>query len=542
MTFSSNALQEILANIKEGDLIKARLVLEHFNHLNTSDQRRILFEINKAGDEFGLPLLAQLLCQDDKTAGNYPTILETVINKAIANPDIVRQQINKKGDQQAYFISLTGDLQLQTLADDLTNILLTNDDNQILETALIALGKIGDGDAVNTVSEFLYVDQENLVEAATVTLGLIGNPTALQRLYERLGSDQETSIRILNIFLEIQDETALSKLNDTLLSRTTSLRNYARTCLVKLGAKVVPLIAANLSGQDHDLQIQSLNILKEISDSTASPAIRKLLNGNPANANVRFAAYEALGKLSSQKGDYVLASGLEDPDSNVRMAAVRAIDHNLNPLLVAGIKNILSQDKETSAEISKTIIDAKATRIFSTLLDEPSFTEPAFLYLAGDVHLDILDYFIQALLAVEKIELADSLIKQADSHNHNASGLTVWAVDDSKMILNVYRTVLNELDHESRLFSEPAEALMALGKERPDVLCTDLNMPEISGIELIQRARELHPKNKLPIIMVTTQNELTDNKAAMDAGVNEIINKPFSPEKLQGAIERVSAT
>jgi len=73
------------------------------------------------------------------------------------------------------------------------------------------------------------------------------------------------------------------------------------------------------------LVIHSLNVLGDIGDEAAIPAIRSLLHNQPEDANVRFAAYEALGNLPVGKGAFVLAAGLEDPDSSVRAAQPRRL-------------------------------------------------------------------------------------------------------------------------------------------------------------------------------------------------------------------------
>ncbi len=112
------------------------------------------------------------------------------------------------------------------------------------------------------------------------------------------------------------------------------------------------------------------------------------------------------------------------------------------------------------------------------------------------------------------------------------------AVDDSRMILKIYQNILYGLGYEPVVFEFPAAALEWLEKEKPAVLFTDLNMPEITGIELIEKARQQYSREELPIIMVTTQNEMQDNEAALAAGVNDILAKPFTAETLQAAIEK----
>jgi CheY-like chemotaxis protein len=62
-------------------------------------------------------------------------------------------------------------------------------------------------------------------------------------------------------------------------------------------------------------------------------------------------------------------------------------------------------------------------------------------------------------------------------------------------------------------------------------------MPEITGIELVEKVRQYYSRKELPIIMVTTQNEMQDNEDALAAGVNGILAKPFTAETLQKAIK-----
>jgi len=69
-------------------------------------------------------------------------------------------------------------------------------------------------------------------------------------------------------------------------------------------------------------------------------------------------------------------------------------------------------------------------------------------------------------------------------------------------------------------------------RERPQILITDLNMPKMTGIELTEAVRKVYSKDDLPILMVTTQQDLEDREAAFGAGINGILYKPFTKEKL----------
>ena len=106
------------------------------------------------------------------------------------------------------------------------------------------------------------------------------------------------------------------------------------------------------------------------------------------------------------------------------------------------------------------------------------------------------------------------------------------------MILNIYRTVLYNLGCESRLFEFPVKALDRVQKEKPDVILTDLFMPDINGIDFTKAVRKWYRKNELPIIMVTTQKEAKENKTAYDAGVDDIIHKPFTQAQIGKALAK----
>jgi CheY-like chemotaxis protein len=105
------------------------------------------------------------------------------------------------------------------------------------------------------------------------------------------------------------------------------------------------------------------------------------------------------------------------------------------------------------------------------------------------------------------------------------------------MILNIYKATLHELGFDPVLFEFPASAIEWLQNEKPAMVLTDLNMPDITGVQLTEQVRKKYSPGQLPIIMVTTQNEAQDNEAAVRAGINKIINKPFNAKSLKSAMD-----
>jgi CheY-like chemotaxis protein len=336
---------------------------------------------------------------------------------------------------------------------------------------------------------------------------------------------------ITDILAKIETPEAMDKLNETLASSKVDVREAGKKKMLAVGVTAVRVLIRNLSTDHVDLIIHSLNVMGDMGDAAAVPAIRKLLHQHPEDPNVRFAAYEALGKLPLDKGAFSLAVGLVDPDGSVRSAAARAVDRHFNTPLAAGLMNMIATGDADSVKLVHTIIDAQCDNILLGLWEEEAFREPAKQYLLGQAHPDVRSH----CKAILESQGYDGLSQVAPEQEAVEDRVEVFAVDDSKMILNIYRSVLHNLGYEPHLFEFPAGALDEIRKRKPALVLTDLNMPDISGIDLTRGVRELYSKEALPIVMVTTQDDDDDNESAMDAGVNRILQKPFTEEQI-GAV------
>jgi CheY-like chemotaxis protein/HEAT repeat protein len=414
---------------------------------------------------------------------------------------------------------------------------LTNEEDvKIIESAIIALGMIADPSAATAVSEFLYSSNWEIVIASIRTLGTLATPEAIQKLGDRLGGDSDLDLMIIDIIAKIQIPEALEMLNQTLGSQHAHLRAAVKQKLGGVGVMSVRILIKNLFVDNPDLIIHSLNVLGDIGDSAAIPAIRKLIHQQPEDPNVRFAAYETLGRLPLDRGVYTLAAGLNDPVDNVRNAAAKAIDRHYNAALAGGIRNLIRSEDPEALKVMTTIIDSQCDTIFLDLWDEDCFQTPAIDYLTHKAHPDVRSYFTRTFEKAGHNDLANQIKPKKAIKEKTA--LKIFAVDDSKMILNIYRTMLHNLGCESHLFEFPAKALERVQKEKPDAILTDLNMPDITGIEFTKGVRQWYNDVEMPIIMVTTQHEAQENKAAYAAGVNNIIHKPFTEAQIGNSLAK----
>ncbi len=117
--------------------------------------------------------------------------------------------------------------------------------------------------------------------------------------------------------------------------------------------------------------------------------------------------------------------------------------------------------------------------------------------------------------------------------------MKVLLVDDSGVMRTIIARGLRSLFIEEVV--EAADGVEALAKfgdgEGFDLVLTDWNMPNMSGLELVQALRGAG--HRLPIMMVTTETEKSQVLKAIQAGVNDYLVKPFDQEMLQLKLNRV---
>ncbi len=525
-------IEELRFDIREKDLIKAKLVLSKIGAVDDGVRKMALFELNRADDAFAIPLIVNLIAEHRELARVYPQLKEILYAKFLYHPDMLLSMLTLevKREIRVVLVAVAGEICLEGAVSSLLGILNEDEDEMVIKAVIESLGMIGETAATTPISEYLYSGSLELTIAAIYALGKLASPTAFQRLAEKLGVDPDLDVMILDVFSSDQSPEAIERLNEVLSSHFAHLRNAAKQRLRDMGGKALPVLIGNLLHDDPDLLIHTLNVLGVTGDGSAILPIRKLLHNEPKDANVRFAAYEALGLLPVEKGAFALAQGLSDPVENVRAAAAVAIDRNYNTVLAAGLKNLTRFGDRETRRVTETILNAGCEAIFLDLMEEASFQACAVDFLCREAHPDVRIHFVGLMAENGHDSLAARITDHAESGV--SSALKIFAVDDSKMILNIYRGVLHGLGCESKLFEFPTEALQAIKSETPDVIFTDLNMPHINGIELIREVRRQFNKTILPIVMVTTQNEIQDNEAAVEAGVNAILHKPFTADDL----------
>jgi sigma-B regulation protein RsbU (phosphoserine phosphatase) len=112
---------------------------------------------------------------------------------------------------------------------------------------------------------------------------------------------------------------------------------------------------------------------------------------------------------------------------------------------------------------------------------------------------------------------------------------TAWVLEDSPQQARAIGLTL-EPTLEVRLFHDSPQLLEALATEQPDVLILDVQVPEISGIEVLRIVRERHDEVTLPALVLTAERRGATALEAIAAGANDFVTKPFVAAELQGRV------
>jgi two-component system chemotaxis response regulator CheY len=117
---------------------------------------------------------------------------------------------------------------------------------------------------------------------------------------------------------------------------------------------------------------------------------------------------------------------------------------------------------------------------------------------------------------------------------------TILTVDDSASIRDIVSLVLRAGGYEVFEAVDGVDALSKLEGRQVDLILTDVNMPEMDGLELVRRLRAMPQYKFVPIVVLTGCESPTGNRQeAKAAGATAWIAKPFHPDQLLGVMKKV---
>lgn len=112
-------------------------------------------------------------------------------------------------------------------------------------------------------------------------------------------------------------------------------------------------------------------------------------------------------------------------------------------------------------------------------------------------------------------------------------------VDDSRVVRKVARRIVEDLGFSCEEAEDGQKAYDFCSQKMPDIILLDWNMPVMSGIEFLEKLRQMPNGGNPKVIFCTTENDMAHITRAMAAGANEYIMKPFDSEIIESKFSQL---
>lgn len=116
---------------------------------------------------------------------------------------------------------------------------------------------------------------------------------------------------------------------------------------------------------------------------------------------------------------------------------------------------------------------------------------------------------------------------------------TIMTVDDSASLRQMVRLVLKNGGYEVVEAADGVEALALLKKQQVDMVLSDLNMPNMNGIDFTRELRQLPDYKFVPIVLLTSESHVNKKQEGKAAGATAWLVKPFNPDQLLTVVKKV---
>ncbi len=118
----------------------------------------------------------------------------------------------------------------------------------------------------------------------------------------------------------------------------------------------------------------------------------------------------------------------------------------------------------------------------------------------------------------------------------------ILAVDDERHIVRLVQINLQKAGYEVVTATNGREALEQVGKEKPDLVVMDVMMPEMDGLEALEKMKADPEMAEIPVIMLTAKAQDADVFSGWQKGADLYLTKPFNPAELLNFVKRIFAS
>ena len=137
----------------------------------------------------------------------------------------------------------------------------------------------------------------------------------------------------------------------------------------------------------------------------------------------------------------------------------------------------------------------------------------------------LLSNFVRSIVAVNEESVLDKI-------QETRSQLKVMIVDDSPLLLKQFGNLITSWGYQLSLVNDSVNATRQMLSEKPDIVFMDINMPNLNGFDLIKQIRRQPSLAIIPLVLVTSENTITNNFRAKWANCR-FLSKPLKSDDIQ---------
>lgn len=437
-----------------------------------------------------------------------------------------------------------------TLKEALVTLLAASAGNELVSEIIRALGSYQDGDLVEILLPYLKDEDYSVVAWAMRALAGLNDLRVRDALMAMVaeskevhnvdaGCDLRTALAVENI-ANFPDDTTTAFLIGFIHHANPSFRRVIISTLAGMGEDILPDLERCLDDGDKDEKIMAANVIGMSGKKQGADILVSHLE-KAEDVNLKFAIYEALGRINSMRSVIGLTDGLAEVDDLVLIAVVTALDHQCNPGVVKVLNEIIARGDAQSKRVLSAIVTSHARRVFAALYKDGGQRAAVLAAVQSSGDQEAIGAF-RAELAKIGGEQADKDIHLLSLEEGTAKEKRILAADDSKAMLFFYKGVAADLGMELVTVEDGKKAFDYLQMDSEfDLIITDMNMPNMDGIELTREIRKNPALVAIPVLMATTESEKTQSELARQAGVTDFITKPFSKDDFKVKIAQMFA-
>ncbi len=429
----------------------------------------------------------------------------------------------------------------------LLDLLARETDSEVIADIIGALETYADAGMVDALLPYINHDDSSVAGLAVQVLSQVGSDRVCIRLcnlvsraLQNLAAGEECDLRLalaIQALANFREEEVVGLLVRHIHHDNPVVRRLVSEALAAMGPVALPALEKILACGSAGEKVLAAKVIGKMGDIGGVDSLAASLE-KEKDPTLKFAVYQALSDIASVRSMVGLTDGLEEADELALIAVLHGLELLCSPEIVSIVREKIVAGGEQAERILQALVTARSTSLFEALYTDPEIGDRLVeaVRRSGDPEA----------VAVFRNKLREMINERAwrdfESLPALASveGKRILVADESTAMHYFYRSVAAELGLDILTTTDGLAALRLLRRQSNiHALVTELNMPLMSGVELVREVRRDKRWRNLPVLVATTEKDQPQLDLARAAGADDWIIKPFNRNQFRKKIEEV---